>query len=256
MPKLGRTSMLHSPSTKKTVPLSGLDAAASDSTHTPILKQVASNASLSETTGYRSGRSGSNLPSTIETRSSPDGKGPPSAEAVTNAAAYTAMSTIRSSRMSTMLSRSNSAIGLNPAETPKTSPLASKTFKEFYIGLLEEHDATHLTHLGQNKKPKTFKLSAVFGERGDGVDPMHRLFWLAAQYEALKKDPSWSTVNDDPMTPTSPLKSQEICRVVDIDLEERPKGLTIDATSTAGLEMVKSGSLQALMDGLVIPGQQ
>ena len=108
---------------------------------------------------------------------------------------YNAMSNFRQSRMSGML-------GFNSGqkETEKGNAAQnSKTFKQYFRKLLQgriivfvltniEHDNSQRLAIAVNRRPKVFKLSAIFGTRGESTDPMNRLIWMAYYHQELKNN--------------------------------------------------------------------
>lgn len=49
-----------------------------------------------------------------------------------------------------------------------------------------------------NRRPKVFKLSAMFGLRGERTDPMQRLMWMSSYYESIKTDDAFTARPADP----------------------------------------------------------
>ena len=45
-------------------------------------------------------------------------------------------------------------------------------------------------------------------------------------------------------------------RVLDINIDVDPEGIEIDSFKTEGLDMVVSGTLESLLDGLIVPVSQ
>jgi hypothetical protein len=106
-----------------------------------VMMQSPSSTNLSEHTGYRSGRSASNVPSSIDT--------PITREKITTTeptsatAPYTAMTGLRNTRNSAMLLRSNSKIEpdapsiVEERERSASSKPNSKSFKDWYINMIQ-----------------------------------------------------------------------------------------------------------------------
>lgn len=88
-------------------------------------------------TGYKSARSPLKSPGSIDTGSIVGEMKGPISGGESSGASYSAMSSIRSARISTMLTRSGSSTEGVILDPQKNSPVSPKSFKDFYISLLQ-----------------------------------------------------------------------------------------------------------------------
>jgi hypothetical protein len=62
-----------------------------------------------------------------------------------------------------------------------------------------EHDIGQRENMAINRRPKVFKISAMFGLRGERTDPMHRLMWMSSYYQSIKTDDAFITRPAEPI---------------------------------------------------------
>jgi hypothetical protein len=199
-----------------------------------------SSTNLSETTGYRSGRSNSGTIEQQQRDTTP-----------TETSQYSAITGLRNTRMSAMLLSSKSETELLPERerSESTKPVNPKSFKEWYLYMIQQHDrAFSLPKPDKKNVPGTYRLETMFGVKNDPLDPYLRILWMADCYVQIQNAVIWTQAPPEQEVPPPLLTTEP-------KIQEKKMNVTIDET-TPGLKMVTSGTPLELIESLLFPLDQ
>ncbi|KAH6570257.1 hypothetical protein BASA60_007861 [Batrachochytrium salamandrivorans] len=184
-----------------------------------------------------------------------------SASALVMPNSFTALNVtaLRKNRMSTLAGGTSTAAILPnpPVQAPLKSANTSKTFKEWYTSVLSESDASTSTHTKLSTQATgSIELQTIFGKKGDDINPVERLLWVAKEYDSWRRDPQW-IIPGGKMTSKDFAQEDMAVRLLDIIPDGRIPGLVYDeAISDGDLDIVILGTCKDLMDGLIFPLDQ